>query len=77
MFWTVTGDNVTSLAFADVNRDGKQELIVGSADFEIRVFHDDDVLQEITETDKLIDLCHITPTGCVGAPHPPLCSPAC
>ena len=35
-FWTVTGDNVTSLCLMDYNADGKNELIVGSEDFEIR-----------------------------------------
>ena len=37
-FWTVTGDNVSSLTLMDYNRDGKNELIVGSEDFEIRIF---------------------------------------
>ena len=36
-FWTVTGDNVTSLCLMDYNDDGKNELIVGSEDFEIRL----------------------------------------
>ena len=35
-FWTVTGDNVSSLCLMDYNDDGKNELIVGSEDFEIR-----------------------------------------
>ena len=35
-FWTVTGDNVTSLTMMDYNSDGKNELIVGSEDYEIR-----------------------------------------
>jgi hypothetical protein len=29
-FWTVTGDNVTSLTFADVTDSGRQDLLVGS-----------------------------------------------
>jgi Bardet-Biedl syndrome 2 protein len=29
-FWTVTGDVVSSMAFADVDGDGEQELLVGS-----------------------------------------------
>ena len=36
-FWTVTGDNVTSLVLTDYNKNGLNELIVGSEDFEIRV----------------------------------------
>lgn len=49
-FWTVTGDNVRSLALADFNRDGQKELIVGSEDFEIRVFRNDELASELTET---------------------------
>ena len=36
-FWTVTGDNVTSLVLTDYNKNGLNELVVGSEDFEIRV----------------------------------------
>ena len=28
LFWTVTGDNVTALALADLNADGRNELLV-------------------------------------------------
>ena len=52
-FWTVTGDNVTSLSIMDYNNDGKNELIVGSEDFEIRVFAEDEILTEITETEAV------------------------
>ena len=34
-FWTVTGDNVTSLVLTDYNKNGLNELIVGSEDFEM------------------------------------------
>ena len=37
-FWTVSGDNVGSVAFLDFNRDGVLEMVAGSDDFEIRVF---------------------------------------
>lgn len=57
VFWTVTGDNVSALAFVDTNTDGVMELVVGSDDFEIRIFRDDDVLEEITETERVIGLC--------------------
>lgn len=56
-FWTVTCDNVSSLAFCDVNNDGIKELIVGSDDFEMRVFKNEEVINEITETDKVTHLC--------------------
>mmetsp|Transcript_110890 Transcript_110890/g.192250 ORF Transcript_110890/g.192250 Transcript_110890/m.192250 type:complete len:718 (+) Transcript_110890:133-2286(+) len=54
LFWTVTGDNVSALAFCDVNDDGVAELICGTEDFEIRVYHHEDVVKEITETDVVI-----------------------
>mmetsp|Transcript_47298 Transcript_47298/g.109459 ORF Transcript_47298/g.109459 Transcript_47298/m.109459 type:complete len:719 (+) Transcript_47298:144-2300(+) len=54
LFWTVTGDNVSALAFCDVNDDGVAELICGTEDFEMRIFHHEDVIKEITETDVVI-----------------------
>ena len=45
LYWTVTGDNVSAMAFVDTNGDGVPELVVGSDDFEIRVFKNDDVLE--------------------------------
>ena len=63
LYWTVTGDNVSAITFVDTNGDGHSELVVGSDDFEIRVFKDDDVLEEITETERVIDLCAMAPRG--------------
>jgi len=54
LFWTVTGDNVSALAFCDINDDGIPELICGTEDFEMRIFQNEDVLKEITETDVVI-----------------------
>jgi len=54
LFWTVTGDNVSALAFCDVNDDGEPELICGTEDFEMRIFKGEDVMKEITETDVVI-----------------------
>lgn len=54
LFWTVTGDNVSALAFCDVNDDGVAELVCGTEDFEMRIFHHEDVIKEITETDIII-----------------------
>merc|ERR1719162_2870532 len=56
LFWTVTGDNVSALSFCDVNDDGVAELLCGTEDFEIRVFHHEDVVKEITETDVVIQV---------------------
>jgi len=56
-FWTVTGDNVTTMIFCDVDQDGQLELVVGSEDFEIRVFRAEEVVSETTETDRIVALC--------------------
>ena len=55
-FWTVTGDNVTSLVLTDYNKNGRNELVVGSEDFEMRVFADDEIITEITETEAVTAL---------------------
>ncbi|XP_018410898.1 PREDICTED: Bardet-Biedl syndrome 2 protein [Nanorana parkeri] len=57
MFWTVTGDNVRSLALCDFDGDGKKELLVGSEDFDIRVFKEDEIVAEMTETETITALC--------------------
>ncbi|XP_075289898.1 BBSome complex member BBS2 isoform X2 [Opisthocomus hoazin] len=52
LFWTVTGDNVRSLALCDFDGDGKAELLVGSEDFDIRVFKEDEIVAEMSETES-------------------------
>ncbi len=52
-FWTVSGDTVTSMTILDFNKDGTQELVVGSDDFQIRVFQNEEIITEITETEKV------------------------
>ncbi|XP_064634179.1 Bardet-Biedl syndrome 2 protein homolog [Lineus longissimus] len=56
-FWTVTGDNVCSLALVDFTRNGENELVVGSEDFDIRVFREDEIIAEMTETEAITSLC--------------------
>lgn len=56
-FWTVTGDNVRSLALCDVNGDGQNELLVGSDDFDIRTFSNEEIMAEVTEADRVVGLC--------------------
>ncbi|KAG8437672.1 hypothetical protein GDO86_008397 [Hymenochirus boettgeri] len=57
LFWTVTGDNVRSLALCDFDGNGKKELLVGSEDFDIRVFKEDEILAEMSETETITALC--------------------
>uniref|UniRef100_A0A3Q2QV57 BBSome complex member BBS2 n=1 Tax=Fundulus heteroclitus TaxID=8078 RepID=A0A3Q2QV57_FUNHE len=58
-FWTVTGDNVRSLVLCDFTGDGKNELLVGSEDFDIRVFKEDQLVSEMTENETVTSLCHM------------------
>jgi Bardet-Biedl syndrome 2 protein len=58
-FWTVTGDNVSALALIDVDEDGQNELLVGSEDFQIRIFQNETVLSECQETAQITHLCGI------------------
>ncbi len=58
-FWTVTGDNVSSLNMIDYHGNGVQRLVVGSEDFEIRIFAEDEILAEITETEAVTALAPI------------------
>eukprot|EP01111_Echinosteliopsis_oligospora_P019714 TRINITY_DN9667_c0_g1_i1.p1 TRINITY_DN9667_c0_g1~~TRINITY_DN9667_c0_g1_i1.p1 ORF type:complete len:335 (+),score=75.94 TRINITY_DN9667_c0_g1_i1:107-1111(+) len=57
--WTVTGDVIGAMTLADVDGDGMNELIVGSDDYEIRIFKGEAVIFEITETDRISHLKNI------------------
>ncbi|KAI8467845.1 MAG: ciliary BBSome complex subunit 2 [Monoraphidium minutum] len=59
VFWSVTGGAVTALALADVDGDGRNELLVGCDDFEIRVFKEEDMILQITEADVILGLAHL------------------
>ncbi|GLD94916.1 hypothetical protein PINS_up003541 [Pythium insidiosum] len=59
LFWTVTGDNVRALALSDVTGQGREELVVGSDDFEIRAFQQEEIVYETTETSKILALTPI------------------
>eukprot|EP00668_Euglena_longa_P011771 GGOE01014188.1.p1 GENE.GGOE01014188.1~~GGOE01014188.1.p1 ORF type:complete len:718 (-),score=178.66 GGOE01014188.1:160-2313(-) len=56
LFWTVTGDNVTALGLIDIDEDQQNELLVGSEDYEIRIFQNEEVISETTETDRILAL---------------------
>ncbi|KAG2486168.1 hypothetical protein HYH03_015132 [Edaphochlamys debaryana] len=59
VFWTVTGDNVAALAFCDVDQDGRNELLVGSDDFDVRIFAGEDVVAEVPEADTFVALAAV------------------
>jgi Bardet-Biedl syndrome 2 protein len=46
-FWTVTGDYASSIQFMDWDDDGEDELVVGSDDFSIRVFKNEEMIFDI------------------------------
>nr|BAJ93985.1 predicted protein [Hordeum vulgare subsp. vulgare] len=58
-FWTVTGDNVSAMCFCDIDGDSFDELLVGSEDFAIRAFKQEEIFVEITESGKVIDLVNL------------------
>ncbi|XP_046985484.1 Bardet-Biedl syndrome 2 protein homolog isoform X1 [Schistocerca americana] len=62
-FWTVTGDTVTSLALLDFDGDGDNELIVGSRDFDIRVFKEDNIISEHAELEAVTVLTPLNGSG--------------
>lgn len=47
----MTGDNVCSLALCQFSGDGRNQLVVGSEDYDIRVFQEDEIIAEMTETE--------------------------
>jgi Bardet-Biedl syndrome 2 protein len=59
LFWTVTGDNVSALAFRDPTGEGRHQLLVGSEDYEIRIFEKEEVICEVTESDVVSGLTFI------------------
>ena len=46
-----------ALTMADFNADGYKELVVGSEDYDIRVFCSDELISEIAEGDAVVSLC--------------------
>ena len=60
-YWTVAGDNVSSLMLWDVTADSKNELVVASEDFDVRVLTNDEVIGEITETDVVTHIAPVKP----------------
>ena len=46
-----------SMTLCDFDIDGKDELLVGSEDFDIRVFQGDDMISEVSEAAAITSLC--------------------
>eukprot|EP01039_Chlorochromonas_danica_P003873 gene3873-4231_t len=54
-FWTVTGDNISAMTLYDMDNTNfvSPYLLVGSDDFEIRVFYNEEMVTEISEADRV------------------------
>lgn len=54
--WHVAADKVSALAASEFQGNGQQVLLVGSDDSEIRVYRNEDIISEITETARVMFL---------------------
>ena len=61
-FWTVLGGNAICLKLNDINNDGANELIVGTDDYTIRFYQNEDNINEINENTKIIEVEYIDNT---------------
>ena len=73
-FWTVLGGNTICMALGDFNSDDKNELFVGTDDFTIRIYKDEEPILEINENTKIVIIapideqyfCYGLETGTIG-----------
>ena len=73
-FWTVLGGNTICMALGDFNKDNKNELFVGTDDFTIRIYKDEEPIVEINENTKIVIIapieddyfCYGLETGTIG-----------
>ena len=74
IFWTVLGGNTICMALGDYNKDNKNELYVGTDDFTIRIYKDEEPILEINENTKIVIIapiedeyfCYGLETGTIG-----------
>ena len=73
-FWTVLGGNTICMALGDFDKDNKNELFVGTDDFTIRIYKNEDPILEINENTKIVIIapiedeffCYGLETGTIG-----------
>uniref|UniRef100_A0A7S2S5V3 Bardet-Biedl syndrome 2 protein homolog n=1 Tax=Rhizochromulina marina TaxID=1034831 RepID=A0A7S2S5V3_9STRA len=67
-FWTVCGDMVRCIAPFAVKSGPPTDLLVGSDDFALRVFRNEDIVAEEVEADRVVELAALGPanTFCYG-----------
>ena len=56
VYWNITGDNVQSICFCDLDDDDNTELIVGCEDNNIIIFKNENIENEIVESSPVTDL---------------------
>ena len=54
IFWTVLGGNTICMALGDYNNDDKNELFIGTDDYTIRIYKDEEPILEINENTKIV-----------------------
>ena len=59
VFWTVLGGSAICMSLGDVDKDEKNELMVGTDDFTIRFYKDEEVINEVNENTKIVIISHI------------------
>ena len=73
-FWTVLGGNTICMALGDFNKDNKNELFVGTDDYTIRIYKEEEPILEINENTKIVIIapieddyfCYGLETGTIG-----------
>ena len=73
-FWTVLGGNTICMALGDFDSDDKNVLYVGTDDYTIRIYKDEEPILEINENTKIVILtpiegeyfCYGLETGTIG-----------
>ena len=58
VFWTVSGDNVSAIDFFLTEKNEKR-ILVGSEDYAIRIYNNEEMLFEINETAKVTGFCEM------------------
>ena len=58
VFWTVSGDNVSAIDFFLTEKNEKR-ILVGSEDYAIRIYNNEEMLFEINETAKVTNFCEM------------------
>jgi Bardet-Biedl syndrome 2 protein len=59
VFWTVSGDNVSAIDFFMTEKN-ERRILVGSEDYAIRIFNNEEMLFEINETAKITGFCEMS-----------------